>query len=175
MLVKSWFKRHFGRTLVATQCGHETKLVGQVSAFNRKTTLTIHPPKGEKPGYCHSCLGLMSIRCAWCGEPIFIGDPITLYTPTESNFKIPDHAVVHKQDPLQLVGCLGWDCALSGIDRAGFWVPRDDGKGCVRQVPSPLEIILNAKTTQNVVIIDDLTSMGKAGKPRLVHLREEGR
>jgi hypothetical protein len=109
--------------------------------------------------YCLDCIGKMAIHCAWCGNPIFIADAVTLYTPNDKNFRIPDQAVVHSRDPLQLVGCLGWNCAMSGADRAGFWVPGDNGKGKVHRVPSPLEIALG---TGKEVIVSDVTDMAEA-------------
>jgi hypothetical protein len=47
----------------------------------------------------------MTITCPWCGKPILIGDYVTLYTPSDPNFKIPEGAVVYSENPLQLVGC----------------------------------------------------------------------
>lgn len=76
-----------------------------------------------------------SIKCAWCGKIILCGDPITLYTPCQKDFKIPKHAVVYKKSPLQLVGCLRWNCAESGVDRAGFWL----FPGKVQRALSPIE------------------------------------
>ena len=92
--------------------------------------------------YCLDCIGKMAIRCAWCGDPIFIGNPITLYTP-HGDFQVPEHAIVYNKEPLQLVGCLGWNCAETGADRAGFWLQGEDGKGCVQRVPTAYEAILS--------------------------------
>jgi len=89
--------------------------------------------------YCLGCLGKMTILCAWCKEPIFIGEPVTLYTPRDGS--VPNHAKIHDENLLQLVGCLRWNCAESGADRAGFWMPGEDGEGKVERVPTPLEIV----------------------------------
>ncbi|HNV96929.1 MAG TPA: hypothetical protein PKL13_01260 [bacterium] len=59
--------------------------------------------------YCHKCLEKMTIRCAWCGNPIFIGDLITLQNPKET-FKIPDYAVKNKDFPGDYVGCHRLSC-----------------------------------------------------------------
>ncbi len=106
----------------AEKCGHYTKRVGSVSAFG--LTVITKMPKNHNGSvdYCLNCIGKMAIRCAWCGDPIFIGDPITLYTPYDG-FQVPDHAVIHKKEPLKLVGCLGWDCADTISDQAGIWTP----------------------------------------------------
>lgn len=128
---------------VASKCGHRTYRTGKVSAFGH--TIKTKMPKNDDGSfdYCLGCIGKMAIRCAWCGESIFVGDPITLYTPGEG-FEIPAHAVVHKEDPLQLVGCLRWDCAQTGGDMAGTWIPDHDEKGRVRRIPTAFEYLLDA-------------------------------
>ena len=120
-------------TLVA-KCGHETKVKDEVTAHGETITTTI-PIKDGETDYCHRCLEAMSTRCAWCGKPIFIGDPVTLYTPTE-NFIVPDYADRYEDDAY--VGCLRSDCAETGADRAGFWYP----PGQVKLDLSPLESAL---------------------------------
>lgn len=120
----------------------------------------------------------MAIRCAWCGNRIFIGDPITLYTPltqelTQNNdFQVPENAVVYSKDPLQLVGCLGWNCAESGADRAGFWVPGENGKGRVQRVQTAYEAILCSKEPF-IMIVDDTCDIKEAVNPTLVSLESQ--
>ena len=79
------------------------------------------------------------------------------YAPGEKDFQIPEYAVVYSRKPLQLVGCLGWDCAESGVDRAGFWVT----PGRVERVMSPLEMIFS---TGKMVISEDIGDINKAVK-----------
>jgi len=117
-------------TLTA-ECGHETKVRDEVTAHGVTITTTI-PIKDGKTDYCHRCLETMSIHCAWCGRPIFVGDPVTLYVSTD-DYAIPDYAVKHEDDAY--VGCLRGDCAETGADRAGFWYP----PGQVKLDLSPLE------------------------------------
>ncbi|MEO7617209.1 MAG: hypothetical protein ABIS59_00020, partial [Candidatus Saccharibacteria bacterium] len=102
-------------TLIATRCGHPTEVEGEVSAFGKITHTQMPSPDGEVE-FCLACIGDMAIRCAWCGEVIFIGDPVTLYSP-ERGFKAPEYAVEYKNG--QFVGCLSWDCADTGGDRSG--------------------------------------------------------
>lgn len=135
-------------------CGHTAKW---------KTVLTvggggIYTLPSEKPDYCPECWAKAAIRCAWCGDTILPGDPITLYTPRKNDFVVPEHAVVYRREPqLQLVGCLGWDCAHTGADRSGFWVM----PGEVRRVLSPLEeLIANGGT--EVVISGNLGDIRQA-------------
>ena len=150
LLLKLWLYKLFGKSYVASICGHKAKLFSQVDVFGEKFFLT----SKSKFKYCPECVAKMSIRCAWCGEPIKVGDPITLYTPCKKDFQIPEYAVVYKKDPLQLVGCLRWDCADSGMSRAGFWVE----PGEVHRVVSPIEMAL---ATEEVVICDDLSDINK--------------
>lgn len=88
-----------------------------------------------KPEVCGDCLTAMVIRCAWCGRAIFIGDPVTLYSARSGELpELPDRAVVFDQDRATLVGCLGGNCADTGADRVGFWIPdpTNPGHGHVR-------------------------------------------
>jgi len=142
----------FGRTYTASECGHKTKRALVVSALGdcRRGIF-----KKDDLEYCSDCLANMVIKCAWCGEPIFIGDPVTLYTPIQKDFTVPKHAVIYKKEPLQLVGCLRWDCADTGADRSGFWVL----PGKVQRVLSPIEILLGrvAEGDCSVMVFNDLS------------------
>lgn len=152
------FKKIFGPKKIIAQCGHQTKLEDKVSAFGETTITIIKPDEDGKVEYCHRCLEKMAIQCAWCGKAIFIGDPVTLYTPVNKDFAISPHAVIFSKDPLQLVGCLRWDCAESGVDRAGFWLP----PGQVYRVPTPLEMVMSGK--KEMLIVNDLFDIKEATK-----------
>jgi len=147
--LKNFFKSKILVTpnILAT-CGHKTLKKDSVTAFGEKTTTEILISNG-KTDYCHRCLEKMAIQCAWCGEVIFIGDPITLYSPDKQSFEIPKHAVTHGENPLQLVGCLRWGCADTGADRAGFWYP----PGKVKPVESLLSM---AAQSGNIITVDNL-------------------
>ncbi len=142
-------------------CGHYTNLKGQVTAFGKSVTTNMTPNRSGTVEYCHDCLGKMAIRCAWCENPIFIGNPVTLYSPTDPQ-KVPPHAVRYCDNPLQLVGCLGWNCADTGADRSGFWMPDGKtGKGHVERVISPLEEVFSPKSP-GVVVINSLKDIQEA-------------
>lgn len=126
---------------VATKCGHRTEQEGRVLAFEHSTITKMQENESGSVDYCLDCIGKMAIQCAWCGKPIFIGDPITLYTPRRDS-KTPEHAMIYNKEPLQLVGCLRGNCAESGADRAGFWLPNENDKGHVDRVPTAYEEIL---------------------------------
>ena len=158
-MIKRLFARLSGQ-YVAEACHHRTKRKGEVRAFGACTT-TAMPLTNGTVKWCLSCIGSMAIRCAWCEEVIFIGDPVTLYTPTKPDFSVPEHAIVYSENPLQLVGCLRMNCAESGADRAGFWIPGEDGKGSVERVATPFELVM---ATGRGVVVNDLSSMKEAGQ-----------
>lgn len=142
----------FGREIVA-DCGHKTKKRDKIRAYGKSTVITL-PTKDNKTLYCHKCIEKMTIKCAWCGGVIFIGDPITLYTTIDKNYAL-EHAVLYKEDPLQFVGCLRWGCADGGADRAGYWFP----PGEVYRVPTAYEMCIQDMQTggDGVIIVNDLS------------------
>jgi hypothetical protein len=143
--------------LVATKCSHATMLAGDVTAFGQ-TIQTEMPVENGEVEYCLECLAGMAIQCAWCELPVFIGDPVTLYSPQDSQFEVPPHAVVFSRQPLRVVGCLRWDCARTGGDRSGFWLPDGEGHGYVYRVASPLEQAMMGHT----VMVQDVGDIAEA-------------
>ena len=139
----------FKKRIVA-DCGHETFLKDRVEAFG-ESVITELPIKNGTTPYCHRCLEKMAIRCAWCGRAIFIGDPITLYSPRDKDQKMPDYAISYKD---RFVGCLRWNCAETGADRAGFWYP----PGRVVRVPTLIEMCMQSMQNggDGVVFVSDL-------------------
>lgn len=79
----------------------------------------------------------MAIRCVWCGSVIFIGDPVTLYS-CKKGTKLPDYVICYNKKLNQYVGCLGWNCAETGADVSGFWIP----PGKVFRVKNAFEILM---------------------------------
>lgn len=114
----------------------------------KKFTGFVNMPLSENgsPDYCVCCINKMAIRCAWCGESINIGDPVTLCSPVHESFKVPDYAVKYGEGN-QLVGCLRWGCG-EAMCRSGFWMP----PGIVERVPSPLELCLSGPTGSMVFV-----------------------
>lgn len=108
------------------------------SSWKQKTTLKILYRPNRTPPYCLDCIEKMTITCPWCGKPIFVGDYVTLYTPTDPNFKIPDGTVVYSKNPLRLVGCQRPGCAFSGADYCGTW----EAPGVVKRFPSAIERVM---------------------------------
>ncbi len=90
------FLNVFKKKIVAG-CGHKTLKKDKVTAFGESCETTI-PISNGNTAYCHRCLEKMAIRCAWCGKAIFIGDPVTLYSPKDEDLKMPDYAVLHNEE-----------------------------------------------------------------------------
>lgn len=147
MNISYWFFRlwlfvsyPFRTTYTASVCGHQTKLVGVINDGKEDCLMRMQVAESERPEYCLKCVGEMSIQCAWCGEPIVIGEPITLYVPRDgTGIPAPARVVPYIENgQMAYVGCLGWGCADSGADVCGRWMP----PGKVERVPSPIEMML---------------------------------
>lgn len=134
---KQQLYKSYSNPVVATECGHLASLVAIVWLDD---DWVITDMSGmSAPVYCDACLSAVAIRCGWCARPIFIGDPVTLYSRRDGT--LPDmveHAVVYDQERATVVGCLGWGCADTGADRAGFWLPdpANPGYGYVKSLKS---------------------------------------
>lgn len=127
------------RTIRATECGHSTKIQGQITALGETVQMSL-PVKMNRTGYCHTCLGRMTIQCAWCNAPIFIGDEVSLYIADKEQ-SLPEGAreYFHEGRVRSFVGCVG--CAdLGPFDAQGIWMP----PGVVERMPSATEQALVA-------------------------------
>lgn len=170
-LVKFWFfvSSIFKKTYTANKCGHKTKSKGVISEGDYTTTIQMPLEENGNPNYCLKCIENMSIQCAWCGDTIGIGSPITLYIPKDT-FEVPDYAVSYTEgESKALVGCLGWECAHTGGDRAGFWLPDDEGKGHVYRVPTAIEAVM-ANGGKSAVFISDISDIEEAKNPTTIPL-----
>ena len=116
-------------------CGHQTKQIDKVSAFGESGTVII-PITNGKTEYCHACLSKMAIRCAKCGQPIFIGSRITLRSLSGLKFVTPGN--IYDQDATLAVCCGRRDCVNHASELCGTWIP----PGKVRREPSLLEITM---------------------------------
>ncbi len=158
----------FQKNYIANVCGHQTKQEGVVTSQGESYILKMPLADNNHPDYCLDCISKMSVRCAWCEKPINIGHPVTLYlapSPKEG-FKIPEGAVRYFENNDEgtecLVGCLRFECAVSGADRQGFWIP----PGKVARVPSPIELLLSQgnQDKTKMVIVSDLSDPNDLGK-----------
>ena len=135
-------------------CGHVTKKKTFVTSPDGDSWWFHTRAKGDD--YCSECFKEAMIVCAWGEKLIAPGDPVTLYTPRDPDFRLPEGAAIYKEKPRpQMVGCLRWDCADTGADRTGFWVM----PGKVERVVSPMEM---AMASNDVVIVSDLSNINEA-------------
>lgn len=105
------------------KCGHRTNWEADVSAFGDERHIELnHYNPFKKPVFCADCYEKLAIKCPWCGGAIYPFEYITLYTPKDPNFQIPEGSVVYSQEPLLIVGCQSKNCASSGADYCGQWV-----------------------------------------------------
>lgn len=156
-LSRLWFGATylFRKVYVANKCGHKTKKKGVIHYFGEAGVMEMPLSENGNPDYCLECVGDMTIQCAWCKNPIPIGSPVTLYIPKE-DFEIPEHAVRYENEGDErdsLVGCIGWECAASGADIQGHWMPPGKVKRCM----SPLEMCLAGSQGEevNMVVVSD--------------------
>jgi hypothetical protein len=106
------------RPIKAILCGHKTRPFGQITAFGYGFWAEIPVFKG-KTTFCHECIGKMTIRCAWCGKPIFVGHLVTLSIPP-AGARMPEHTQYYLLDKGHAcIGCA--NCARQEDVRAGFW------------------------------------------------------
>lgn len=119
------YAEHRANPRVRAQCGHLSRAVDLLRAYGE--TRVIMLAQGVPPKFCHACLRAMTIRCAICGEPIFIGDPIALYYVAYPDDE-EEWAAWHEDDgKLYMVGCLRMGCA-TGVSWAGAWTPKGVGR-----------------------------------------------
>lgn len=155
-LLPQFFLSLLRRSYRANLCGHKTKLKGVITIPGEKYVGEVDVSENGNPDYCLACIGKMNIQCAWCENRITIGDSVTLYLLREG-FEAPEHAVHYSENGHDaLVGCLGLNCAHSGADVQGVWLP----PGMVQRVPSPIELCLHGKDGQGscVVLVGDTNS-----------------
>ena len=164
--MSNWLNKFFKKSVtivvevvekkVVAKCGHETKLKDEVVAFGETTITMIKSHEDGTVDYCHKCLEKMAIQCAWCGKPIFIGDLITLYSPA-GKFEVPNYAVKYNENPLQFVGCPRSNCADTGADYFGRWLP----PGKVSRFSSLIEKSFAdmAKGGNGVICCNDLSKL----------------
>ncbi len=110
----------------------------------------------------------MAVQCAWCPNLVFIGDPITLYSPRDYSRIPAERAIVFSIEPLRYVGCLGWNCALTGADKAGFWLPDENGHGYVKRVPTAFEEMLGGALSGSIEVVASSNPLKQAASKHLV-------
>lgn len=128
-MIRKWLPRKISRE-IADICGHKTAQNGKIEAFGVETDMKMPRNSQGRLDYCLDCITQMTVKCAWCGDVIFIGTPITLYGPSYP-WVFPDGTVFHSDNPLRVVGCPSSSCADTGADYVGMWLPDTEGQGQV--------------------------------------------
>ena len=148
-------------TKYMAECGHETEIVGTLSKFGKETEMSLLFDDQGKLEICLRCISDATIVCAWCGELILPGSPITLYCTSDEEFKPHEGSAIYEDEEnsgvTRYVGCLRWKCAESGADRQGFWVLPGKVERCI----SPLEMAI---CTEGIVIVEDLSDRNEAAQ-----------
>ena len=123
---------HTSRFYPAAKCGHVSKQIDNINLEDGQHTLTLEVTR-EKVAYCHKCLEQTAVVCALCRKPILLGQPVAVFTPKFRNFIAPKGALVFREHPLQLVGCIRKTCFHPEIDSSyGYYLlNKKTGKGMV--------------------------------------------
>lgn len=107
------------RPVVAEGCGHLTREFSV--AYKGDDWVVVQVPPDNDRAYCAKCVAKSAIICAWCGQIIWPGDPISLSAPLSAKFfKKLEGAVCFDRETMTMVGCLRPECG-SRFDMAGFW------------------------------------------------------
>lgn len=102
-------------------CGHRTKLRGTIKdKKGEKRAINVPFNPEGRPKYCLNCLSEMTIRCPRCDRAIFIEDPVSLYYPSEIDYRFLNKKiyVTHTNNPWSLVACLN---CTSVNEKVGIW------------------------------------------------------
>jgi hypothetical protein len=100
------------------QCGHKTPAEGEVKAFGDAITMVMPRNLKKKHTMCPSCLAKKAICCAWCGQAIFVGEPVTLFVATAGGVEPKPDSMLHGGD--RLVGCLRPKCKQPNVSAVGI-------------------------------------------------------
>jgi hypothetical protein len=73
------------------------------------------------PDYCLDCVSKMSIRCAWCAEPIHVGDEISFYSPIEPYLSRRSPIIGHTKVGGRYIGCTKCKLQKSDSGPSGIW------------------------------------------------------
>lgn len=155
--LKEFMLASLGRNIEA-DCGHQTKLRGTIGHEGDQRKITLKLGENGHPFSCLACIEKAIIPCAWCGKPIWPDEPITLYLSSNPEQEVSVGSVLYREvgGKKVYVGCLRWDCARTGADRAGFWVVPGEVERCL----SPLEEALQSPS--GMVIVSDLSDRSTA-------------
>lgn len=121
-----WWKNlrsKWSKTYISARSGKPTKRSGYITAHGETGFIEMELNAHGTVDWTLGEIAEMTILCAKCSKPIFIGESVVLRTPMNPEFQIPSHAVVHQKQPLELVCCARWECCDSGAEINALWQP----------------------------------------------------
>lgn len=129
LVVILWWAWH-NRKVVAV-CGHKTRPWTILDSGEESRSFSIPMDAHGQPKCCQACLAKITIRCLSCGHPIFVGDGVTLISPTKEPHSRRELSLFaatayrpdgERPDPEgRYLGCVRPTCG-SGMPRLGTWV-----------------------------------------------------
>ncbi len=93
------------------------------------------------------------IACAYCGEAILFGDPVSCYLPAGMSEGFDLERAT--QTPMGFVGCMGWDCCPTAGFFAGHWV----GEG-IRSPFNGGSAAAHALSSGDMVVVSNIDTLG---------------
>jgi hypothetical protein len=148
--VKSYFD---DKKIYAYCCGHMTNAEDFLEYEGERAVLELKIDESGETFYCHKCLQEMTIKCAWCGKPIFVGAPVTLYKAAENEEKnLPVYAVLFNKEENTYLGCWRKDCCEKKEDIVGQWHP--DNKVYMKDTLKEVFIAANKDGIQEIINLD---------------------
>jgi len=159
-MLPQWMRRLWRQMLIETgntyvsNSGQLTKRHGYLEMGGERRFMTLSLNAAANVDYSLAEITAMTIQCAWCKKPIFIGEPVTLYGHKQSSKALAAHVVVYSDIPLQVVGCLRMACAETGADYQGVWQPdpQHPGKGHVVRIQSPIEMLMANPEVECIIV-----------------------
>lgn len=149
MQLPLWMRRLWRQMLIETgntyvsKSGQLTKRHGYLEMSDERRFITLPLNETANVDYSVAEITAITIQCAWCAKPIFVGDYVTLYGYRGNRDSLAPHIVIYDDSPLRVVGCLRMACAETGADYQGMWQPdpENPGKGHVLRIQSPIEML----------------------------------
>ncbi|PLX26856.1 hypothetical protein C0583_06200 [Candidatus Parcubacteria bacterium] len=98
-----WYIKKFGKKIPCIICGHETYLIDKINAHGKSFAFEI-PLNNGTTHFCHECLSLLAIECAWCDRQILFEDKTIVYQAMDICL-VPKNIKLYFTDPVYIFGC----------------------------------------------------------------------
>jgi len=104
------------KILITFKCGHEGPERFKLNVYGENSK------EISKDDTCPSCwiekIKKYVARCSLCGLPVYPGEGVALYDSHSEGLRVD---IARKVDENHVIGCIRWDCCLSGGFFAGYW------------------------------------------------------